>query len=74
MAQSGNRKQFLVEITGCAFKVLRKCSLKFLRFFFLVPPKAGQFEPAFFKSFEAEGRAQMGWRLNGRSRRPTFEI
>ena len=63
MAQSDNRKQFLVSSTGCAFKIFA---------FFLVPPKVGQFEPAFFKSFEAEGRAQMGRRLDGRSRRPTF--
>jgi hypothetical protein len=34
VAQSGNRKQFLVSSTGCAFKVLRISSLKFLRFFF----------------------------------------
>lgn len=35
MAQSDNKKQFLVGSTGCAFKVLSNSTLKFLRFSFL---------------------------------------
>ena len=74
MAQSDNEKRFLVGSTGCAIKVIRICSLKFLRFSFTLKNQL------IFKCVRADflrGRrpnVKMALRVGGGTRNATFEI
>ena len=73
MAQSDNRKRFLVESTGCAIYVI-KSSLKFLRFFLFNPDFIGIVRADSFGGVAGGGRRAGAGEAEGRANQMKFDI